>query len=168
MNARGLCCLFAVSLVLFMSASARAQEMMGQSGRNVTEMKFTTIPPLPTCAIASVQSGNPAAGPSIILAKIPSRCSIPWHWHTPNEHVMMVSGIGRMDMKDGKPLTMRAGAFAMMASHGIHQFTCLRACQLYIYSDVAFDIHYVDKQGNEVSPAEAMKAVGEKAATEMK
>jgi hypothetical protein len=26
------------------------------------------------------------------------------------------------------------------------------ACQLYIYSDVAFDIHYVNRQGNEISP----------------
>jgi len=39
---------------------------------------------------------------------------------------------------------------------------------MYIYSDVAFDIHYVDAQGNESSPADALKAVKEKAATEMR
>jgi len=81
---------------------------------------------------------------------------------------MLVSGVGRMEMKDGKPLTLRAGGFALMASHHVHQFTCQRACQLYIYSDVAFDIHYVNKDGNELSPADAMKAVKETAATEMK
>ena len=158
-------CLFTMSLVLLVSASAYGQETMGQSsGRNIAEMKFTTIPPLPTCAVGSVQSGNPGAGPSVILAKIAAGCSVPWHWHTPNENVMMVSGLGRMEMKDGKPVTMRAGAFAMMASHHVHQFTCLRACQLYIYSDVAFDIHYVNKEGNEISPADAMNAVRQKAA----
>jgi quercetin dioxygenase-like cupin family protein len=168
MRIRGLFCLFTVSLVLMMSSSAQAQDMGQSSGRNVADMKFTMIPPLPTCAVASVQSGNPATGPSIILAKAPAGCSIPWHWHTPNENVMLVSGLGRMDMKGGKPLTLRAGAFAMMASHDIHQFTCLRACQLYIYSDVAFDIHYVNKDGNEITPDEALKAVKEKVATEMK
>ena len=81
---------------------------------------------------------------------------------------MVVSGIGQMEMKEGKPLTLRAGGFALMASHHVHQFRCEQACQLYIYSDVAFDIHYVNKQGNEISPAEALKAVKETAATEMK
>jgi len=36
------------------------------------------------------------------------------------------------------------------------------------YSEVAFDLHYVNAQGNEISPDEALKAVKEKAATEMK
>ena len=155
-------CLFAALLLLLTSVSARGQELNGQSsGRNVSDMKFTRIPPLPTCAVAAVQSGNPAAGPSLIIAKLPAGCSIPWHWHTPNEHLMIVSGVARVDMKDGKPLLLRTGGFAMMASHHVHQFTCQRACQLYIYSDVAFDIHYVNKAGNEISPAEALKAVRE-------
>ena len=169
MHIRGQFCLFTLALLLFFSASAQGQEMAGQSaGRNVGQMKLMTIPPLPTCARGSVQSGDPSKGPSVIFAKIPAGCSIPWHWHTPNEHVMIVSGVARFEMKDGKPLTLRAGGFALMPSHHVHQFRCLRACQLYIYSDVPFDIHYVDKQGNELSPREALKAVRETAATEMK
>jgi len=115
-----------------------------------------------------VQSGDPAKGPSIILAKVAAGCSIPWHWHTPNEHLMIVSGAARLEMKDGKPLTLQAGGFAMMPSRHVHQFRCDRPCVLYIYSDVALDIHYVDGKGKEISPAEALKAVKETAATEMK
>ena len=169
MSIRGELWLFTLSVILFVSASAYGQEMAGQSaGRNIVQMKFATIPSLPTCALGSVQSGDPTKGPSIILAKVPAGCSIPWHWHTPNEHVMIVSGVARLEMKDGKPLTLRAGGFALMPSHHVHQFRCERACQLYIYSDVAFDIHYVNSQGNEISPLEALKAVRETAATEMK
>jgi len=40
--------------------------------------------------------------------------------------------------------------------------------EICIYSDVAFDIHYVKAQGNEISVDEALKAVKEKAATGMK
>ena len=169
MSIRGQFWLFTLSLILLMSASAQGQEMAGQSAvRNVVQMKFATVPGLPTCAKGSVQSGDPTKGPSIIFAKMPAGCSIPWHWHTPNEHLMIVSGVARLEMKDGKPLRLRAGGFALMPSHHVHQFRCERACQLFIYSDVAFDIHYVNKQGNEISPLEALKAVRETAATEMK
>jgi quercetin dioxygenase-like cupin family protein len=167
MGIRGQFWLFTVVLILCGSATAHGQEMAGE-GRNVADMKLVTIPGLPTCAKGSVQSGDPTKGASIIFAKVPAGCSIPWHWHTPSEHVMMVSGVARMEMKDGKPLTLTAGGFALMPSHYVHQFRCERACQLYIYSDLAFDIHYVNKQGNEISPLDALKAVGETVATEMK
>ena len=81
---------------------------------------------------------------------------------------MLVSGVARLEMKDGKPFTLRAGGFAKMPSRHVHQFRCEQACLLYVYSDASFDIHYVDGQGDEITPAEALKAVKEKPATEMK
>jgi quercetin dioxygenase-like cupin family protein len=157
-----------LSMALFVSASTQGEEAASQSaGRNMAEMKFETVPGLPTCAMGSVQSGDPTKGPSIILAKVATGCSIPWHWHTPNENVMMVSGVGRMDMKDGKPLTLQAGGFAAMPSRHVHQFHCDSSCILFVYSDSAFDIHYVNEQGEEIPPLEAMKAVNETAATKM-
>lgn len=169
MNIRGQFWLFIVSLVLFMSASVQGQEMSGQSaGRNVGEMKFVTIPPLPTCTQGSVQSGDPSNGPSIIFAKMSTGCSIPWHWHTPGEHLMIVSGVAHVEMKDSKPLTIRAGGFALMPSHHIHQFHCDLTCLFYVYSDAAFDMHYVSEEGTEISPAVALKAVKETVAAEMK
>jgi quercetin dioxygenase-like cupin family protein len=160
-------CLFAAVCIFFISISAFAQETTS-SGRNVAEMKLTTIPGLPTCVTGSVQSGNPTNAAAIIFAKIPAGCSIPWHWHTPNEHVMIVSGIARVEMKDAKALVLHSGGFALLPSHHVHQFHCQEACSIYIYSDVAFDIHYVNAQGNEITPDEALKAVKEKVATEMK
>jgi quercetin dioxygenase-like cupin family protein len=157
-----------LSLMMLVSGAASGQEMTGHRGQNIADMKFVNVPGLPTCASASVQNGDPSKGPSFILAKTPAGCSIPWHWHTPNEHLMMVSGSARLDMKDGKSLTLQGGGFAVMPAREVHQFRCLTACMLYIYSDVAFDIHYVDKSGNEITPVDAMKAVKETAATEMK
>ena len=87
---------FTLLMILFISAFANGQEMAGgSSGRNVAMMKLTTIPPLPVCAKGSVQSGDPSKGPSVIFAKATTGCTIPWHWHTPNEHVMIVSGTAR-------------------------------------------------------------------------
>ena len=160
---------FTGAVILFVAAFAFGQEMTGDSsGRNVALMKLTMIPPLPTCAKGSVQNGDPTKGPSIIFARISTGCTIPWHWHTPNEHLMIVSGVAHLDMKGSKSLTLRAGGFAIMAAHHVHQFHCEQSCQFYVYSDAAFDLHYVNKKGDEISPAEAMKAVREKAATQMK
>jgi quercetin dioxygenase-like cupin family protein len=160
--------LIAVSLVFSFAIVADAQMEHTMAGTNIAEMKFVTLPPLPTCAKGYVASGNPAAGESIIVAKIASGCVIPWHWHTPTESVMMASGVGRMDMKGGKSTTLRSGATAIMAANGIHQFSCMQACVLFIHSNVAFDIHYVDKDGKEITPDVALKAVKETPATEMK
>lgn len=131
---------------------------------NMSDMKFMELPGAPTCAQASVLSGDPEKGPSIMLAKAKAGCAFPWHWHTPNENVMMVSGTGRIETKDGKPAMAQPGAYAMMPSKHVHQFRCMTPCALYLYADGPFDMHYVDAQGKEMSPDDALKAVKETAA----
>ena len=149
----------ALTLALGVAASGQA------SAKNVKEMQFAPFPGLPTCATGSVQNGDPSKGSSIILLKIKAGCTIPWHWHTPSEHLMMVSGMGRAEMKDGDTVALQSGGFALMPSKHVHQFSCQRECTLYVYSDAAFDLHYVDPKGQELTPADALKAVKETAAT---
>ena len=162
MTFRGLFCFFTFSLILSTSTAIQAQEMTSKSGQNVTEMTFANVPGLPTCTVGSVQNGDPTKGPSIIFAKIDAGCVIPWHWHTPSEHLMMVKGVAHVEMKDGKPLTLESGGYALMPSRHVHQFRCEKACSLYIYSDAAFDMHYVDAQGNEISADDALKSTMKK------
>lgn len=150
-----------VCSILFLAGTASAQHAMGQ---NVADMKLGTVPALPTCATGAVLNGDPSKGPSVIYAKSAPGCTIPWHWHTPNENVMIVTGTALMEMKDGKPMTLHAGAYALMPSHHVHQFSCAKGCTLYIYSDAAFDIHYVNGAGSEISPDDAMKPLKETAA----
>ena len=72
---------------------------------------------------------------------------------------MIVKGVARLEMKDAKPLTLRAGGYALMPARHVHQFHCASACLFYVYSDAAFDTHYVDGQGKEVSLDDALKPV---------
>jgi quercetin dioxygenase-like cupin family protein len=127
-------------------------------GANVKDMKFATMPTLPSCATAAVAQGDPSKGPSFILAKVGKNCVIPWHWHNANETVMMVSGEARLDLKEGSPMTIGEGGNAMLPSKHVHRFTCLKACTMYVHSDTAFDIHYVNAQGQEQTMEEALKA----------
>lgn len=149
--------LFALFASLTISTAVQAQEM-GTKSQNVTEMTFANVPGLPTCAVASVQNGDPAKGPSIIFAKMDAGCVIPWHWHTTNENLMIVSGVAQVEMKDGKTLTLEPGGYAFMPSRHVHQFRCEKACSLYVQSDAAFDIHYVDAQGKEIPVEDALKS----------
>jgi quercetin dioxygenase-like cupin family protein len=159
--------LFSLTLLLAVSAAAQERQLATQSvGLNLEDMKFGPIPSFPSCATGSVQNGDPSKEPSILIGKLQSGCSIPWHWHTPNEHLMMVTGLAHVEMKDGRALTLRPGGFALMPSKHVHQFRCERACTLYVYSDVAFDIHYVDTQGNEIKPSEALQRVKETVAND--
>src|SRR4051794_6720292 len=136
-----------VLLVVSFAPTSRAQSGSHSPGQNVGAMHFMQIPGMPVCSTGSVQSGDPTKGPSIILAKAATGCVIPWHWHTPTETLMMVSGEARVKMKDGTSVTLRAGGFAHMPAQHVHQFTCTKTCLLYISSDAAFDMHYVEGEG---------------------
>lgn len=70
---------------------------------------------------------------------------------------MIVSGAAKVGMKDGKPVTAHSGDYLLMPEKNVHQFTCVAACTFFIVPSGAFDIHYVDKDGKEISPDEALK-----------
>jgi quercetin dioxygenase-like cupin family protein len=141
--------------------AAAAEAVSHPVTQNLEDMKFGPTPGFPMCASGSVQSGNPAAGPSVLLGKLAAGCVVPWHWHTPNEYLMMVSGVAEVQPNDGKPFTLRSGGFALMPSRHVHQFRCTTDCTLFLHSDAALDTHYVDAQGKELSADEALKVVKE-------
>ena len=134
----------ALGASLAVAGTALAQGHEHSVGRNLPDVEFTVTPGLPDCARNAVMSGDPSKGPSIILGKLAAGCTVRWHWHTPNEHLMLVSGRARLEPKDGKPFTLDAGGYAMMPARHVHQFRCLDDCVMYVHSDGAFDIHYVD------------------------
>jgi quercetin dioxygenase-like cupin family protein len=148
-----------IASVAFGSGSVYAQtDTTAPVAKNLSEQKFENWPDTPACLSGAVLNGDPSKGASLILAKFKSGCSIPWHWHSSGEHVMLATGAGVMDMKDAKSVTLHAGAYAMMPAHHAHQFKCTSACTMFLYSEGVFDTHYVDADGKEIPGAEALKA----------
>jgi quercetin dioxygenase-like cupin family protein len=159
MQIRNLVCGSAAALLATFASGAAAEGAAAAPmaiAKNLNEQKFEPIPGTPACLTGTALAGDPGKGPALLQAKFASGCTVPWHWHTPDEHVMMVSGVGRMEMKDEKPVTLRAGAYAMMPSHHAHQFTCLSACVMFLRSDGVFDTHYINADGKEIPPEEAL------------
>ncbi|MEP7365903.1 MAG: cupin domain-containing protein [Acidobacteriota bacterium] len=111
---------------------------------------------MPSCVVAAVENGDPSKGASTLVFKATPSCKFPWHWHTPTEQVMMVSGSAKVEMKGGSTAVIGPGGYAMMPSKHIHQFTCVTACTAFVHSDTIFDMHYVDAAGKEIPPETAL------------
>ena len=108
---------------------------------------------------AGIESGDPRQGPSIIVEKFAPGGAVPWHWHTPNEHVMMVQGTFLFEIKGDKPTEINAGDFVLIPSHHLSQTTCVGSepCINFLFTDAPADIHFVDERGVEISSEQAQQ-----------
>ena len=150
------CCLVLTVLLGPAFQSARAEDKPAHAAKAASE--FMNFPGLPTCVKGSVKNGDPSKGGSVILTKATAGCVVPWHWHTANEQLFMSSGSAKVEMKDASPATLHAAGYVSLPAKSPHQFTCIAACTFFISSDAAFDIHYVDKDGKEISVDDALKS----------
>jgi quercetin dioxygenase-like cupin family protein len=123
--------------------------------------KFGTIPDAPECFTVAVERGDPTKGPSVILAKFAPGCVAPFHWHTPSETAMLVSGSLQTQMKGDSTFVAHHGDFLYLPSHHVHRATCISStpCMVFLSSDAAFDVHWVDAAGNEIPLETAMKSL---------
>lgn len=143
------------------AAPSRAQQASEPVLKKAAASKFQTVPNVPTCATAAVESGNPASGASLLLVHVAPGCTFPWHFHTIVEAVLGVSGVLRLQMKGGQPATLGPSDYAMMPAHHVHMARCASRvpCAFFLHSSGAFDIHYVDAAGRDIPLAEAIAAL---------
>lgn len=143
-------------LVMVVAACAMAQDK--PTVVTAGGSKFGAVPGLPDCAKMSAQRGDPTKGAAVLLVKSPPGCKVPWHWHTASESLMIVSGKANAEMKDATPPSslLGPGDYIYMPGKHAHQFTCTTACTFFVVTEAAFDIHYVDKDGKEIPPEQAL------------
>ena len=141
-------------IIVGMAACGLAQDKPAVT--TMASTKFAPLPGLPACMTLSAQRGDPTKGPAVILAKFTSGCSVPWHWHTAAENLMIVSGKGKLEMKDAAAASVAAGDYVHLPGQHQHQFTCVSACTMFDSTEGAFDIHYIDKDGKEIPPDQAL------------
>lgn len=111
------------------------------------------------CVSSTAQRGDPAKGPSVLLMELDAGCVVPWHWHTPNESLFPVSGLLQVQSKgDARPVVLSNGDYSYMPARHVHQAKCAgtKPCRFLIELDAPFDLHYVDKDGNEIAPERAV------------
>ena len=70
---------------------------------------------------------------------------------------MVVSGTGKAQMKDGKPVAVHPGDYLFLPAKHVHTFAAVTAVTMFDLPDGPYDIHYVDPSGNEIPPDQALK-----------
>jgi gentisate 1,2-dioxygenase len=72
---------------------------------------------------------------------------------------MVASGTLETQMKGDKAIVARTGDFLFLPSHHVHRATCngTAPCMVFLSSDAAFDVHWVDAEGKEIPFEQAVK-----------
>ena len=160
MRSNRICALLIIlgaAAVVGTSAPTHAKDTDQMVTMDPRKLKFTPIPYLPPCVSGAILRGDPRTGPAWVLLKFASGCRVPWHWHTANEDLVVISGRGLLTMKDVPSLQFTPGAYASLPSHHMHTASCSRACLLFSSADGAYDIHYVDANGEEIPADQALR-----------
>jgi quercetin dioxygenase-like cupin family protein len=145
--------------VLALAAMAAAQDMGSMPMvANTGKLMFGNLPNIPACAKGAGLHGDPMKGAFVLEIKATAGCVVPMHWHSSNEQVGLIIGMGSLAMPKAKPQAMSAGSYVYLPAKGVHSFTCKTACTFFLAGDAAFDIHYVDESGKEIPAEQALKA----------
>ncbi|MBE0616599.1 MAG: hypothetical protein IH608_01565 [Proteobacteria bacterium] len=151
-----------IQIITLMALPSAAENLEQPVVQFESHAKFGELPVLPSCLTVAVYRGNPAEGPSLLLIKTTKGCVVPLHWHTAREELLMISGTGRMEMEGMPAASMTEGDYALLPGKHHHQFTCASDCLMFDAVADTFDIHYLDKSGNEIPVKQALHAVSEK------
>ena len=131
----------------FAYAQAPNQEQaVTQTYRN-PKLKWGPCPPfLPKgCGIA-VLHGDPAKDNVDVFFKIPAKSTIPLHWHTSAERMVLVAGELHVTYDGQKKAVLKPGTYAYGPAKRIHKGFCASAvpCVLFIAFESPLDATPVD------------------------
>jgi quercetin dioxygenase-like cupin family protein len=133
----------AACLAVFVNAAALAEEAVNGVIRPLASVKFSPDQDV-KCLMSALETGDPTTGPSTLILKASPGCVVPWHFHTAEEQLTIISGTVLAEMTHHQPTRLGPGGFAMMGGHMAHQFTCQgrSACLMMVAFDRAYDIYW--------------------------
>jgi anti-sigma factor ChrR (cupin superfamily) len=96
------------------------------------------------CLSSALETGDPATDRSTFILKAPPGCVVPWHFHTAEEQLTIISGTVLAEMIGHPSTRLGPGGFAMMGGRMAHQFTCQgkAACLMIVAFDGPYDIFW--------------------------
>jgi quercetin dioxygenase-like cupin family protein len=126
------------------------QEQALASTADAAGLKWGPCPPfLPAgCGIA-VLHGDPARDNLDVFFKVPARSSIPLHWHTSAERMVLVAGELQVTYDGQQTVVLRPGAYAYGPAGRPHQGYCASAvpCVLFIAFESPLDAVPIETAG---------------------
>jgi quercetin dioxygenase-like cupin family protein len=159
----GAACLLSVSAIT--PAFAASQEHADSMSHAIllqrpSDAKFMAVPGVPECTTLAPLHGDMSKGPSTLMVRMTAGCMVPYHWHTPSEEMVVLQGAALSQMRGERPVALKVGAYTQLPSPHAHRFRCTSKvdCLFFLVADAAFDIHFVDDAGKEISTEAALAA----------
>jgi quercetin dioxygenase-like cupin family protein len=125
----------AVLLAFFAAFGASAQEPTLAWRAKDPQLKWGPCPAfLPKGCQISVLHGDPAKNNADLFLKVPANSTIPRHWHTSAERMVLVSGELHVTYDGQKTEVLKPGTYAYGPAKLPHQADCKKAgpCILFI------------------------------------
>lgn len=137
-----------------LGATALAQPPAAEPALALTaddaQLKWGPCPPfLPNgCAIA-VLHGDPAKGNFDVFFKVPAKSTIPLHWHSSAERMVLVKGELQVTYEGQSPVVLKPGTYAYGPAKRPHHGFCASVdpCVLFIAFETPLDAVPVEKAG---------------------
>jgi quercetin dioxygenase-like cupin family protein len=126
----------------FVHAQVPAQEQAVTRTARDAQLKWGPCPPfLPKgCGIA-VLHGDPAKDNVDVFFKVPAKSTIPLHWHTSPERMVLVAGELHVTYDGQKTAVLRPGTYAYGPAKQPHKGFCASAvpCVLFVAFESPLD-----------------------------
>lgn len=128
---------------LFITGPAAVEDAAMGTIKSLSSVRFSPDKDV-KCLSSALETGDPTRGPSTFILKAPLGCVVPWHYHTAEEQLIIISGRVLAEMPGHPSTRLGAGGFAMMEGHMPHQFTCQgkSPCVMVVAFDRAYDIYW--------------------------
>jgi quercetin dioxygenase-like cupin family protein len=137
------------ALILFavFSTAASVEAPAKKIVRPLSNVKFEMDSDV-KCLKSALEAGDPDKSGSTFILQDPLGCVVPWHYHTANEELIVVTGNLLTEMKSMQPVALGPGGFASMPGKLAHQFSCKSktGCVLFVKFDAAYDIFWVKQE----------------------
>jgi quercetin dioxygenase-like cupin family protein len=133
---------FVVALFATFGTTAFAQEAPIARTAKDSQLKWGPCPPfLPKACGIAVLHGDPAKNNADIFLKVPANSTLPRHWHTSAERMVLVSGELHVTYDGHKSAVLKPGSYAYGPAKLPHAAQCKNAgpCVLFIAFESAVD-----------------------------
>jgi quercetin dioxygenase-like cupin family protein len=119
---------------------------------------FAAVPGVPACVTMAPLRGSLGTGPASAMVRMKTGCVVPYHWHTPSEELIVLKGAPLAQMKGMRPMILKLGSYSQLPSRHVHRFRCTsrKDCIMVLVTGGAFDIHFVDDSGTEITTEAAL------------
>src|ERR1700719_4682110 len=113
----------AACLAVFISGATLAEDTATGTIKPLLSVKFSPDSDV-KCLLSAIETGDPTTGRSTLILKASPGCVVPWHFHTAEEQLIIISGTVIAEMTRHQPPRVGPGGFAMMGGNTPKPFTC--------------------------------------------